>query len=260
MMTKRKLFIPIILILALFLVACTSTNKTSTPSTKENMEVSEMTTDVEPNQRPEVNDDPSAQIFNTAYENNQFITATTNELGNPEPTTPADLKERLAKGGLVIIHRYTGSGGSGGESIPGSIDDGQRISESSIEAMTQLGNVYKTLEAPVSSVWSSQYYFVYQHAVAAMGEPVMMNRDLTGSLNFSDTDELERSLQGLRNWTVTPPPAGENIVLFTHQGKFEKAYGYYLNAGQTIIFEPDTSGVPNVIASLSLEQWLDLAS
>ncbi|MBJ8350042.1 hypothetical protein [Streptococcus zalophi] len=260
MMRKRKLFIPVVLILAIFLVACANANNSSELKMTETKEVSEVMKDVEPNQRPEVNNDPAAQIFNTAYENNQFITATTNELGDPEPTTPTDLKERLANGGLVIIHRYTGSGGSGDESIPGSIDDGQRISSSSIDNMTQLGNVYKSLNVPISSVWSSQYYFVYQHAVAAMGEPVMMNRDLTGSLNFSDNDELERSLQGLRNWTVSPPPAGENIVLFTHQGKFEKAYGYYLNAGQTIIFEPDESGVPHVIANLTLEEWLALAS
>lgn len=93
-----------------------------------------------------------------------------------------------------------------------------------------------------------------------MGEPVSMNRDLTGSLNFPDDDELQPSLQGLRNRTVTPPPEGTNTVLFTHQGKFQKAYGYYLNAGQTVIFEPDGSGKPNLIANLTFDEWVALAS
>ncbi|QGM80912.1 hypothetical protein [Otariodibacter oris] len=206
------------------------------------------------------NTDPASQIYNTAYNNTAFITATTNKLSQPEPSTPTDLKNRIAKGGLIIIHRYTGSGGRDGNAIPGSMDDGQRISEKSTNLMQQLGNVYTSLNAPISAVWSSEYYFVYQHALAAMGKPVIMNRDLTGSLYFRDNDELQRSLQGLRNRTVTPPPAGTNIVLFTHQGKFDKAYGYYLNPGQTIIFQPDGSGKPNVIANLTLDEWLALAN
>ncbi|MCY1703527.1 hypothetical protein [Deinococcus sp. SL84] len=65
-------------------------------------------------------------------------------------------------------------------------------------------------------------------------------------------------MQGLRNRTVTPPPAGKNTILFTHQGKFDKAYGYYPDAGQTLIFKPDGTGTPRLIANLSYDEFMAL--
>lgn len=189
-----------------------------------------------------------------------LVTATSTELGDTSPHAPDDLASRLKAGGLVIVHRYTGASypSQPSPAPAGFIDDGQRISETSIERMNQLGAKYRELGIPVSSALSSEYYFVYQHADQAMDTPVEVNRDLTGSLNFSDPNELEESLQGLRNRTVTPPPAGTNTVLFTHQGKFDKAYGFYPDAGWTLIFAPDGSGTPRLIASMSLDEFLEL--
>lgn len=190
----------------------------------------------------------------------QLVTATSDDLGDTSPETPDNLAQQLAEGGLVLVHRYTGASypSQPSPAPAGFIDDGQRISETSIERMNQLGAKYRELGIPVSSALSSEYYFVYQHADQAMDTPVEVNRDLTGSLNFSDPNELEESLQGLRNRTVTPPPAGTNTVLFTHQGKFDKAYGFYPDAGWTLIFAPDGSGTPRLIASMSLDEFLEL--
>lgn len=189
----------------------------------------------------------------------QLVTATSDNLGDTSPETPDNLAQQLAEGGLVIVHRYTGATRPTSPSAApdGFIDDGQRISETSIDRMNQLGAKYRELGIPVSSALSSEYYFVYQHADQAMDTPVEVNRDLTGSLYFTDQQELEDSLQGLRNRTVTPPPAGTNTVLFTHQGKFDKAYGFYPDAGWTLIFAPDGSGIPRLIASLSLDEFLE---
>ncbi|MCQ9344128.1 hypothetical protein [Corynebacterium kozikiae] len=189
--------------------------------------------------------------------------ATATTLANPTPDTPADLAERLQQGGLVIVHRYTGATrpGNPDPAPEGFIDDGQRISEQSVERMRALGQQYEALGIPVNEALSSEYYFVYQHASEAMGvigQEVTVNRDLTGSLNFQDPNELEESLQGLRNRTVTAPPAGTNTVLFTHQGKFDKAWGYYPDAGWTLVFSPDGTGEPQVIASLPLDEFLAL--
>lgn len=190
----------------------------------------------------------------------QLVTATSDDLGDTSPETPENLAQQLAEGGLVIVHRYTGATRPANPSAApdGFIDDGQRISETSIDRMNQLGAKYRELGIPVSSVLSSEYYFVYQHADQAMDTQVEINRDLTGSLYFTDQQELEESLQGLRNRTVTPPPAGTNTVLFTHQGKFDKAYGFYPDAGWTLIFAPDGSGTPRLIASMSLDEFLEL--
>lgn len=191
-----------------------------------------------------------------------LVTATSKSFGTTAPKVPADLVQQLQQGGNVIVFRYTGATWSqnSDNAVDGSLDDGQRISDQSRKLMAAWGQQTKTLKIPVDRVWSSEYYFVYQHALAALGAPVVMHRDLTGSLApfFRDAGLLETSLQGLRNRTVTPPPAGTNTVLFTHQGKFEKAYGYYLDAGQTLIFQPDGSGLPRLIANLSYDQFMAL--
>ncbi|MBU2696018.1 hypothetical protein [Pimelobacter sp. 30-1] len=186
--------------------------------------------------------------------------ATTSALGEVDPPTPPDLADRLRSGGLVVVHRYTGAFvPDRPDAAPeGLIDDRQRITDESTRAMQRLGRAYERIGVRVGTVLASEYYFVVQHARAAFGDRVRTDRDLTGSLYFDDQDELAASLQGLRNRVVAPPAPGQTTVLFTHQGKFEKAFGYYLDAGRTLVFEPDGSGAPRLVANLSLEDFLAL--
>ncbi|UBH13377.1 hypothetical protein [Macrococcus armenti] len=77
-------------------------------------------------------------------------------------------------------------------------------------------------------------------------------------MDVNDPNELNDSLQRLRDRTIIKPPKSNNTVLFTHQGKFDKAYGFYPPAGTTIIFKPDGSRQPQPIAVLSFEEFLNL--
>lgn len=124
--------------------------------------------------------------------------------------------------------------------------------------MRAYGAAFAARQIPVNRVVSSEYYFVWQHAEAAFGEPIAIHRDLTGSLDFRDSDELAASLQGLRNRTVTAPDRGASTVLFTHQVKFDKAFGHYPDAGETIIFRPDGTGTPRVVAVLGYDDMMAL--
>lgn len=188
--------------------------------------------------------------------------ATTKDVAFTGVQTPANLAADLARGGHVIVFRYTGAGGDASP-VPAALqgkvkDDGQRISPDSVTRMRAYGQAYREHGIPVNRVLNSEYYFVWQHADAAFGQPIDIHRDLTGSLDFDNPTELETSLQGLRNRTVTPPDAGTNTVLFTHQGKFDKAYGFYPDAGTTIVFRPDGSGTPRVVAVLSYDDFMKL--
>ncbi len=191
-----------------------------------------------------------------------LLTAENVSLNFRNAPAPANLVEELRKGGYVIVFRYTGSGGDSAavaKEVQGQvIDDGQRISENSIRRMKNYGQKYQDLAIPVNRVLSSEYYFVWQHAQAAFGHPIQISRDLTGSLYFRDKTELATSLQNLRNRTVTPPDQGQNTILFTHQGKFDKAYGYYIPAGTTIIFKPDGTSTPKLVAVLSYDEFMKL--
>lgn len=201
-------------------------------------------------------------LISCSKENNHVKPSTEEDTVVINDTTSIDraqLVKQLRAGGFVLVHRYTGTSMSNTPSaLSSSIDDGQRMSSEGERNIKALGEVYKHFSIPVGQVLSSEYFFVHQHAVAAMGEPVTDHRDLTGSLYFRDSDELDRSLRGLRQRTTTVPPAGKNTVLFTHQGKFDKAFGIWLPPGQTVVFHPKGDSVPNIVANISLEDWINI--
>jgi len=171
-----------------------------------------------------------------------------------------NLGRALRAGGFVIVHRYTGRmPASAPPAAADTIDAGQRISPQGRVDAQAMGEVYRRLKIPVSQVLSSEFFVVYQTAQAAFGNRVALRRDLTGSRYFNDPAELAQSLSRLRSRVATPPPAGTNIVLWTHEGKFKKAFGHSLPAGATVVFAPRNDGVPHEVARLSLKEFLALA-
>jgi hypothetical protein len=158
------------------------------------------------------------------------------------------------------VHRYTETTpGSWPPAAVGTIDTTQRISPQGRTDAQALGEVYRRLKIPVSQVLSSESFVVYQTATAAFGDGVKLHRDLTGLRAFDDPVELERSVLGFRSRVATRPPAGTNVVLWTHEGKFMKAFGPILAAGDTVVFGPAGGGAPREVARLSLRQFLALA-
>jgi hypothetical protein len=55
-------------------------------------------------------------------------------------------------------------------------------------------------------------------------------RDPTGSPYSDDEAALRASLQALRDRTVPLPAAGTNAALWTHQGRFNLAFGIWQSA------------------------------
>jgi hypothetical protein len=171
-----------------------------------------------------------------------------------------DLARALQSGGFVIVHRHTAETPNiSPAAAAATADDGQRMSPHGCADARAMGQVYRRLKIPVAQVLSSEHFLVYQDAVAAFGSGVKLHRDLTGSRSFTDPAELERSLAGLRSRVATRPPPGTNVVLWTHEGKFRKAFGRPLAAGETVVFGPGSDGLPHEVARLSLNQFLALA-
>jgi hypothetical protein len=175
----------------------------------------------------------------------------------PQPRPVGALARALQSGGFVIVHRYTEAAPPAAAAA--TIDSAQPfLAQGSADAQA-IGQVYRRLKIPVAQVLSSEHVLVYQTAVAAFGNGVKSHRDLTGSRSFTDPAELERSLAGLRSRVATRPPPGTNVVLWTHEGKFRKAFGRPLAAGETVVFGPGSDGLPHEVARLSLNQFLALA-
>src|SRR5262245_16770757 len=178
---------------------------------------------------------------------------------NREDAAVRQLVGALKAGGFVIVHRYTGRmPGSSPPALANMIDAGQRLSPQGRADAQAMGGVYRRLNIPVSDVLSSEYFLVYQAAAVAFGGRVKPHSDLTGSRSFQDPAKLERSLSAFRARVANPPPAGANVVLWTHEGKFKKAFGSSLSAGETVVFGRHDDGVPYEVARLSLREFLAL--
>ncbi|MES2361496.1 MAG: hypothetical protein V4646_06810 [Pseudomonadota bacterium] len=176
-----------------------------------------------------------------------------------QPLDRRALVNGLQSGGFVVVHRYTGTTRSRlPRAQPGTIDDGQRLSSAGRADALAIGETYRRLKIQVFRVLSSAYFFVYEAAAAAFGDRIDVHRDLTGSLHFTDPGELDRSIAGLRLRVATPPAGGSNVVLWTHQGKFEKAFGYWLPSGETVVFRPSDDGKPHEVARLSFKEFVEL--
>jgi hypothetical protein len=189
-------------------------------------------------------------------------TGTVGHGGQPAITRPRlgdqSLARALQAGGYVIVHRYVARmPGSSPPAMAETIDSGQRLTPQGRVSAQAMGAVYRRLKIPVSQVISSEYFLVYQTAAAAFGDRVTLHRDLSGTRSFNDPAELERSLSGLRSRVATPPPAGTNVVLWTHEGKFKRAFGRPLPAGATAVFDSRNG---REVARLSLREFLALAS
>jgi hypothetical protein len=182
------------------------------------------------------------------------------QVAQPRRLEGRDLARALQSGGFVIVHRYTGTtSASWPPATAGTIDTTQRLSPQGRTDAQALGAVYRRLKIPVAQVLSSESFAVYQTATAAFGDGVKLHRDLTGLKAFNDPVELERSVAGFRSRVATRPPPGTNVVLWTHEGKFMKAFGPILAAGDTVVFGPGSDRAPRQVVRLSLKQFLALA-
>jgi hypothetical protein len=57
---------------------------------------------------------------------------------------------------------------------------------------------------------------------------------------------------------VPLPAAGTNAVLWTHQGRFNLAFGIWLPPGETVVFRPDSGDEPRLVAQLPFDQFVAL--
>lgn len=174
----------------------------------------------------------------------------------------AALVRALRGGGFILLHRDTDRmRSSEPAALPGTLDEGHRLSVEGERQAKGFGENYRRLNIPVGEVLSSEVFYLYQTARAAFGERVSANAALTRAMEFANEAEFERSVAGIRALVAAPPPLGSNRVLFTHRSKVEAAFGYYIYPGEIILFQPDPSARrPNLVSVLSPKEFLDLPS
>ena len=159
------------------------------------------------------------------------------------------LLARLRAGGLVLACRHAITD-TGARPVPGDARSQERnLSAEGEEQARRMGRAIAALGIPVGTVLSSRYHRTRETATHAFGRV-----EAVDSLQMPTVTPAR-----FRGMLATPPRAGTNTVLVTHQGtlnpEFEKAIGGRVAEGECVIVRPTGGGSHEVLARMPAEGW-----
>ena len=181
----------------------------------------------------------------------------------PERSTPAAIAAVLAKGGLLIYVRHGATHhnevereAKNRESGRFSIEDcatQRNLSAEGREEARRAGAAYRRARIPVARHISSRYCRALQTA-AMYADTVELSEALTSEGAITKSPERVAEVRAL---LATRPPAGQNIMLFAHQGLFFAATGLTTQEGWAVVLEP--GNFKRIVARIAPADWERIA-
>ncbi len=175
------------------------------------------------------------------------------------------LVKDLRGGGLVILVRHGATFPDQADTDPLNFDNitAQRNLNDKGKALAKaFGDVLTKLSVPVGKVYTSKYNRAYETAVVAGFKDIEKTPDLTEGGLIVPPNENTRRAEALRKLVATPPPAGTNVILITHQPNIVAAMGkdwFDVKEGEASIFHPE-NGQAKLIARILMDDWPRLAA
>jgi phosphohistidine phosphatase SixA len=200
-----------------------------------------------------------------------IATASTAELSTPTPLalvgtatqlTGAALVEALRGGGYIIFLRHTATDMSVGDSDTLELADctKQRNLNAQGRAEAQaIGTAMRALQIPISQVLTSRYCRTIDTARLAFGDAFIISDDITGFNLAPDSAERRRRNEALGGLLSTPPPAGSNLVLVSHQYNLGDVTGLESKEGDALVFAPTGPAGFTLVGRVAAGEWTALA-
>lgn len=175
-----------------------------------------------------------------------------------------EIAQALRAGGLVILVRHGATFPDKADTDPLNFDNiaAQRNLNDKGKALAKaFGDSLRQVNVPVGKVFTSKYDRAYETAVLAGFKDIEKTADLTeGGLVVSPNENARRA-EALRKLLATPPKAGTNTILITHQPNIIAALGkdwFDVKEGEASIFRPE-NGSYTLIARLQMDEWPRIA-
>lgn len=189
------------------------------------------------------------------------IAAASVALASAQHTTEASdrntLGAALREGGHVIFLRHAQEAGQ--DQTPVDLEDCQTQQYLTDEGKAQaraIGEQFRRLGIPVGRVLSGRHCRAYDTAVLAFGDAEVLDvLTLTAALKPAARGEQPAALRQLLG---TPPEAGTNTVLVSHNGMFMPITGVTVERAEGAIFAV-TEGEFTFITVLAWDEWSALA-
>lgn len=175
------------------------------------------------------------------------------------------LVSALKQGGYVILMRHTSSPAAiPDKSVanPDNTKPERQLDKNGETTATAFGAAVKKLGLPVGSVLSSPTYRALQTVkFAGLGTPMTFEQLGDGGTSMSP-DTVAAWASWLKMTVATPPAAGKDTFIITHQPNIASAFAadaQNLADGQALVYHPDGKGNAELVATIKIEDWPQLA-
>jgi phosphohistidine phosphatase SixA len=182
----------------------------------------------------------------------------------PQPQDK-DVVAALQKGGYVIYFRHTQTDPTQADTDTQNLDNtkAQRhLTDKGRAQAKEIGQAFRSLKIPVSSVLTSQYYRAMEVARLAEFGPSKTSLDVTEAQNTPPV-ESQRRAAALRKLLATVPSEGTNVVIVSHRPNLQDAAGKEFGdmaEGEAVIFQPQGEKGFRAVARVKVDQWAKWAS
>jgi broad specificity phosphatase PhoE len=176
-----------------------------------------------------------------------------------------DVVQALRAGGLVIVVRHGATFPDQADSDPLNFDNiaAQRNLNDNGKALAKaFGDALRRAGVPAGKVYTSKYNRAYETAVIAGFKNIEKTADLTEGGLIVSPNENSRRTEAFRKMIATPPEAGTDTILITHQPNIIAALGkdwFDVKEGEASIFRPE-NGRYTLVARVQMEDWPRMAA
>src|ERR1700720_2611066 len=176
-----------------------------------------------------------------------------------------DVVQALRAGGLVIVVRHGATFPDQADTDPLNFDNigAQRnLNEKGKALAKAFGDALRQAEVPAGKVYTSKYNRAYETAVIAGFKDIEKTDDLTEGGLIVSPNENSRRTEVFRKMIATPPKAGTDTILITHQPNIIAALGkdwFDVKEGEASIFRPANGGY-TLVARVQMDEWPRIAA
>lgn len=177
--------------------------------------------------------------------------------------SPGDsaLVESLRAGGYVIVMRHASSPPTTpdkSQADPGNTLLERQLDEAGSNTARAMGEAFRALHIPFGAILSSPAY---------RARETLRLAGVEGVETFPQLNESEAGMQAgvgvarsawLREKAAGTPRAGTNTIIVTHMPNLVGAFGDSakgMAAGEALVFLPNGTSTPNVVARVRIEEW-----
>lgn len=169
---------------------------------------------------------------------------------------PRALLSQLQAGGLVLYFRHFDTEGADASTVDLRDCTTQRnLSQQGRANAREVGRLLRELRVPLGTVLSGEYCR-NRDSATLLAERATPTSALNNPYFRTGTEaDRQRVMGNLRALLRTPPRAGTNTVIVTHEQNLRLTTGWMLAEGEAAVLKPAADGSFQVLARVTREGW-----